>query len=239
MNLFLDIETIPSQVPGAWDTVRANLRPPAAMKLPATIEKWWREEADAAAEEQWRKQSFDATFGEICSIAVVDDCDRQFVRCRRQGQSEAELIREAFAAVEGWTRDDAAKIVPNHPDAWPVDDHCIVGHNASFDTTFLWRRCIVHDLARPGWLPWPMARAGRDFQCTMLMWSGHGGRVSLDALAKALHIPSPKAGGLDGSGILDAWLADEYDRIAEYNLRDALTVREIFHRLLGLPRAAA
>jgi predicted PolB exonuclease-like 3'-5' exonuclease len=83
-----------------------------------------------------------------------------------------------------------------------------------------------------------MARPGKDFFCSMQYWAGYGKTVSLDTLCRALGVASPK-GDMDGSKILDAWLAGEYERIADYNLKDAIAVRDVYHRLVGLPRAAA
>lgn len=240
MNLILDIETVPGQHPQARADARAGIKPPGTLKRPESIAAWWENEADAAAEEAWRRQSLDGgTAGEIISIAVVADDDRQWVRCRQPGDGEAELLRQFFATVEAWTAADAAALLPGRADLFPLDDHRVVAHNASFDVGFLWRRSRVHGVPVPRWLPGPMARAGRDYDCTMQMWSGYAGRISLDALCRALGVTSPKAGGFDGSQVLDSWLAVEYGRIAEYNLRDALAVREVWHRLMGHPGDAA
>ena len=237
MNLFLDVETVPSQAPDARELVRQGVKPPGTLKKPESIAAWWENEAEAAIEAEWRRQSLDGgTAGEIVGVAICDDHDRQFVRCRRQGESEAELLRDAFAAVEAWTEADAEALLPGHADAFPLDDHHPVAHNASFDLGFLWRRATVHGVPRPRWLPGPMARPGRDYTCTMQMWAGYGQRISLGALCRSLGVPSPKAAGFDGSNVFDAWLRGEYERIADYNLRDALAVREVYHRMLGLPR---
>ena len=59
MNLYLDIESIPSQHPDALAQVRAAIKPPATLKKPESIAAWWASEADAAAQEAWRKQSLD------------------------------------------------------------------------------------------------------------------------------------------------------------------------------------
>jgi hypothetical protein len=84
-----------------------------------------------------------------------------------------------------------------------------------------------------------MARVGRDFTDTMQLWAGYGKTVSLDNLCLALGVPSPKNGALDGSMVFDAWLDHRSGVIEEYNLRDVYAVREVYHRLMGMPRAAA
>jgi len=234
MQIFLDTETVPSQRPDALALVHQHLKPPAAMKLPATIEKWWATEADAAAAEAHRKQSLDGgNFGEIVSIACTDGDEREWVLCRAPGESEADLLNAFFRTVEQWTHELAAELRLTRHDsasAWPLDDHYLVGHNAQFDLGFLWRRSKVLDVPTPGWLPSPSARVGKDYGCTMQLWAGYGQRISLDTLCTVLGIESPK-GDLDGSQVYDAWLAGQADRIARYNLADAKACAAAWHRL--------
>jgi len=233
MNLYIDCETVPSQAPDALALVRGTIRPPGTYKKPESIAAWWATEADAAADEAWRKQALDGgTLGELISIAVVDDHDREWVRCRERGGSEADLLREFFQTVEAWTTADAEAVM-GRSEGFPVDDHLPVAHNAAFDLGYLWRRSTVHGVRRPAWLPGPMVRVGRDYSCTMIAWAGYGQRVSLDVLCRALGVPSPKDAGMDGSQVFDAWLEGRHSEIAAYNLRDARAVREVHHRLMG------
>lgn len=234
MNLYLDIETVPSQHPDALAQVALNIRPPATLKKPESIAAWWANDADGATLDAHRKQSLDGgTLGEIASIAMTDgsgDDARNWVLCRARGESEATLLTAFVDAVDAWTREDAA-VVAGNAHAWPIDDHYPVAHNAAFDMGYLWRRMAVHGLPIPKWLPSPSARAGKDYGCTMLTWAGFGGRVRLDALCHALQVPSPKDGGMDGSKVYDAWLAGEIDAIAAYNLQDAQAVARVWQRL--------
>lgn len=236
MLLFLDIETIPSQHPDALPQVRAGLKPPGTLKKPESIAAWWENEAEAAAVEAWRKQSLDGGHaGQIVSIACASDNGREWVSCRPrpgEGQTEAELLAQFIAVVDGWTKDLAAELVPGVSDAWPVDDHFLVAHNASFDVPYLWRRCIVNRVAVPNWLPGPAARIGKDYGCTMLQWAGYGNRISLDSLCRALGVTSPKD-GMDGSKVFDAWQDGHYEAIARYNLQDVRATAECWHILQG------
>lgn len=235
MRIAIDIETIPSQEPHALADVRDTIAPPATLKKAESIAAWWDTEAAAAAEAAWRKQALDGGLrGEIVSIAVckVEDPDQSWVRCRAQGESEAALLREFFAVVEGWERAFAATL-PAVPSAWPYDPPWPVAHNASFDLGFLWRRARVLGVPTPRWLPGPTARVGKDYGCTMLTWAGYGGRVSLDNLCRALDIPSPKDSGMDGAQVFDAWRAGDYTDIATYNLSDATATADVWQRLQG------
>ena len=237
MNLFFDVETVPSQHPDALVEIRASLKPPGTLKKAETIAAWWANDADQAAEDAHRKQALDGgTQGEIVSIACVTEDGAQWVRCRAQGESEAELLAQFFDQVETWTTAEAERMTLGHPDAWPVDAHFPVAHNAAFDLGFLWRRAIVNRVPAPAWLPDPSARAGKDYGCTMLLWAGWGNRVSLASLCRALGVESPKADGMEGSKVYDAWKAGEIERIAAYNLADAVAAAECWQRIAGKGR---
>lgn len=240
MLLTIDIETIPSQHPEALAAVRAALKPPGTLKKPESIAAWWENEADAAAVETWRKQALDGgTQGEIISIAVVGENGQEWVRCRNlpgYGDTEAALLSDFIAVVGEWERAEAERLLPNAPHAFPVDNHYLIAHNATFDVPYLWRRCIINRVPVPAWLPGPAARVGRDFDCSMLQWAGYGNRVSLDSLCRALGVNSPKAEGMDGSKVFDAWLLLEHGRIASYNLADAKATAECWHILQGRGR---
>lgn len=230
----LDIETIPSQQPGARDHIRANLKPPGTLKKAESIAAWWKDESEAAIETEHRKQSLDGGLaGEIISIAVVantQDDDPGWVYCRAQGETEADLLARFAGAVVERMDTAAAGLVDGFNFA---QDPYFIAHNAAFDLPYIWHRCIINGVRLPFKFPTPSARAGKDYGCTMLAWAGYGGRVSLDALCRALGVPSPKDGGIDGSQVYDAWLAGEHDRIAAYNLRDTLATRDVWQRLQG------
>ena len=237
MNIFLDLETAPCQQPWALSDIRASLKPPGTLKKADSIAAWWATEADSAADTAWRKQSLDGgTFGEIVSIALTTDstcpATPEWVRCRAPDESEADLIREAFAVVKGWQAEVCAELTPGAkpwlPATFPI------AHNATFDLGFLWRRARVHRVATPAWLPAPVtARHGQTHFCTMSAWSGYGGMVSLDKLCLALNIASPKT-DMHGSQVFDAWLAGETDKIATYNMQDVRAVQSVYDVLQGV-----
>lgn len=231
MKIFIDIETIASQKPGAREQVRATIRPPATLKKAESISAWMATEADGAAEIAFRKQALDGgNFGEIVSIAMVTECGKTWAVCRQSNVFEASLLTAFSMQVSRWIDEEAAAGAGGYNFA---TDPFFIGHNAAFDLGFLWRRAIVAGVHFPFALPAPSARAGKDFGDTMALWSGYGGRVSLDTLCKVLDVTSPKDGGFDGSQVYDAWLAGEYQKIAEYNLRDAIAVGEVWNRLHG------
>lgn len=232
-TIIIDIETVPSQLPGALDAIRANIKPPATLKKPESIAAWWTTEADTAVAEAHRKQSLDGgSAGEIISIGILapDLEDSGWVRCRAQGESEAALLDDFATAVMQRIDRTACTLAEGRHAAF---DPYFVAHNAAFDLPFIWRRCIVNGVRLPFRFPRPSAREGKDYACTMVQWAGYGGRTSLDALCRALGIASPKDDGIDGAGVYDAWLAGEHERIAQYNLRDVLATAQVWHRLQG------
>jgi len=58
-NLYLDIETIPSQEKWVRNYIADTVKPPATMKKEETIKKWYEEEFDNAVDEALAKTSFD------------------------------------------------------------------------------------------------------------------------------------------------------------------------------------
>lgn len=229
MRIFLDIETVPSQRPDAREQARIGIKPPATFKKAESIANWWLTEADAAADEIYKKQSLDGgNFGEIVSIAACTEDGREFVMCRPKGVFEHSLLTEFGAQIERWIDEDAAAVADGFNYA---ADPFFIAHNAIFDLGFLWRRCVVTGVKLPFKTPSPSARCGKDYDCTMQAWSGFGGRISLAVLCRALGVESPKDGGIDGSKIFDAWTAGEYEKIASYNLKDAIACREVWHRM--------
>ena len=229
MQIIFDLETVPSQHPDARELVRASIKPPGTLKKPESIAAWWANEADAAVEDAYRRQSLDGGLaGEVISIAACTPDGRQWVRCRTQEEKESELLLAFGAQVESWIDQDARAVAEGFNYA---QDPFLIAHNAAFDLGFLWRRCIVNGVRLPFKVPGPMARAGQHYGDTMSAWAGYGNRVSLDALCRAPGVPSPKDNGMDGSQVFDAWLAGEHERIAQYNLADAVATLAVWERL--------
>ena len=200
MIIFVDLETIPSQKTGARDHCRASIKPPGTLKKPESIASWWKDEADSAVEDVYRRQSLDGgAQGEIVSIAcAMEEHDKSWTYCRRQNEPEADLLRAFFTLVDYWQSAAAHALLDTHhdePSAWPMDEPHLVAHNASFDIPFLWRRACVLGVPVPSWLPSPanLRTLGRNTNatCTMELWAGRGGRASLDSLCRALSIDSP------------------------------------------------
>lgn len=230
MQVFFDVETIPGQSPQAI-LASEDVKPPGTLKKQESIAAWWACESEQAIRDNHLKQSLDGgCWGEIISIAATTNEGQEWVRCRQQGQSEAELLQDFGRAVQGWLDTTAF----TGPDGWrwPLGDPWFIAHNAAFDVGYLWRRCVVNNVRLPFKLPAPSSRAGQHYGDTMTLWAGFGGRISLDNLCKALGIESPK-GDMTGAQVYPAWQAGEYERIAQYNLDDARACAQVWQRLNG------
>lgn len=222
MNVFIDIETIPEQPEAeARKLVADTISAPAAMKVKETIDAWhngegkYAGEKDALIDETYRKTSFDGGRGQIISIAwAFDDGDVRSIS-RGLDQSESEMLRSFFAALKPELR---------------MRPPYFIGHNiGSFDLKFLFQRCVVLGV-NPGMDLKQWGRHNTHFYDTMLAWAGWGGKVSADALCRALSIPG-KPGDIDGSKVWDFVKAGNVARVEEYNADDVTRVRLIYRRM--------
>jgi predicted PolB exonuclease-like 3'-5' exonuclease len=106
-----------------------------------------------------------------------------------------------------------------------------VGHNLlDFDLRFIYQRSIIHRIKPSREIPFARFRSGPVYD-TMHEWSKWGREhVSLDTLARALGIPSPKE-TLDGSKVYPYFQAGRLREICDYCSRDVETVRQVYRRL--------
>jgi DNA polymerase elongation subunit (family B) len=221
MNIYFDIETIPQQPEeGAKFLIAQTIEAPSTMSVQATIDAWHNGEGkyagakQQAIEKAYRATSFDASKGQICSIAWAVG-DGVMNVCGAYGEaSESDLLRLFF---------DSVLIDLEKNPAY------FIGHYISgFDLKFVWQRAVILGVKPPFNLPF-RGRHGSDYFDTMNEWAGYKDRISMDNLAKALGIEGK--GDMDGSMVWDAWKGGEYAKVCEYNADDVRIVREIHKRL--------
>ena len=111
------------------------------------------------------------------------------------------------------------------------DCHLFVGHNIlDFDLRFIYQRSVIHQIKPSREIPFARFRNNPVYD-TMHEWSKWGREhASLDLLARALGIPSPKE-SLDGSKVYPYYCAGKLEDICEYCKRDVETVRQVYRRL--------
>ena len=216
MNLYLDIETIPTQRSDVKADLLANLKPPGTFKKPESIAEWFRTEADAAMDIEYRKTGLDGAYGEVIVIGVAVDDDDPIT----------------FCGPENYTLHQLNVFLDNieNPNDVLTVGHCVV----SFDLRFLMHRYMVNGIKPHKILrlanqakPWDTDKV----YDTMTQWAGFGNRVSLDKLCKALGITSPKENGMDGTKVWDFFQAGRIVDIEEYCKDDVSATRKVYKRM--------
>ena len=224
-TLHIDIETIPSQKPGVFADIKANIKAPATMSVQATIDKWQEEKSFGAAMEQYRKQSFDGALGEIISIAwALDDGDVHVeYRGKDSNTTEAQLLAAFFHGINNLVDKYGQKV---HISTW--SGHYITG----FDLRFIWQRCVMNGIRPLVHLPYDAKPWDSKVFDTKVAWTGSGqysGIGSLDALSKVFGLEGK--GDIDGSKVYDYWLAGRIEEIAEYNRQDVEKCRALYNKM--------
>jgi len=228
----LDVETVPSQHPDAREQARAELRPPAALKKPESIQNWWDTEAEAALESAYRKQALDPSQGELCAVGcALLEGDAQ-VTVRELHEPEGAFLVRALRSIEEllarrFEGIDRALLPWADVSTYPI------GHNLPFDLGFIRARCWANAVPVPRWVPGPWARAPRDYMDTMQQFAGPGGRISLDRLCRCLGVPSPKQAA-DGSQVFDLWRNGAHADLSAYCAGDIVATRACWAVMAGV-----
>lgn len=244
MQTVIDIETTPDMRPGARESfiedARNNVKAPSDMTkekaldelgildanerkftskdkaLSLWCERFGLEKAEEIGDANWRKTSFDATQGQICCIGYAFD-DGFTHSCVGD---EKDILQNFFSALV--SEFDARRR--------PM----FIGHNhVAFDLPFIFRRAVILGVEPPRFLPSIPRPWDESVFDTMFQWAGHGNRISMDALCKALGIPGKD--GMDGSKVCDAYLEGRISEIAEYCRGDVERTRQIYRRMTFYP----
>lgn len=248
INIYLDLETIPSQNPEVKaefvKSAQENIKAPstltkeqAAIDLGITdkdeikftskdsmLAKWVEvkgaEAAILAADESWRKTSFDGAHGHICVIGfALDDEPTQELHIRGIGNIEDELfLLSSFSQV-------IDEICAKRPNERPR----FIGHNLiEFDLQFLFRRHVVLNVKPSAHIPFNARPWDDSVYDTMQKWGGQRGN-SLDKITKACGIEGK--GDIDGSMVWPMVEAGKIIEVAEYCKHDVEITRNLFKRM--------
>jgi len=220
--LFLDIETAPQY--------------PAYTDLPQEWQDLWtlkssfllKGKEEETVESIYPRAGIYAEFGKIVCVSCG------FITGHGEYQK---LILKSFAG-------DDEKVLLNEfcnmLSKWAVDNsRFLCAHNGrEFDFPYLCRRMIINSVPIPSCLqisgkkPWEIPHID-----TMELWKfgDFKNYTSLNLLALALGIPTPKD-DIDGSRVWEVYWKDrDLDRIVTYCQKDVVTVAQVFLRLQGLP----
>lgn len=221
MNLYLDIETIPSQSPEVHARIAETITPPANYKKPETIAQWVENEKPALVKEAIAKTAMDGSVGHVCCVGWAFNDD----------EANSVDARNGVEDVESHT----IQIFLEHAErvifASPYPNVTVIGHNVvNFDIRFLWQRAIVLGIRMPSWFPRDPKPWGNDVFDTMTAFAGSRGTIGMERLCLALGMDGK--GDIDGSMIGDLWAKGEHEKIASYCRADVERTREIHRRMM-------
>lgn len=219
MNLYLDIETIPTQDEATKIEIAANIHPPGNIKKPESIQKWFAENEEAEFEKAYRKTALIGTVGEIVCISwAVGDGEIHHVY-RDVGGNEAVMLANFMLQLQ------KSLIIPN-------TDKLIkpvwIGHYVTgFDLRFLWQRYVINGVIPLIPIPYNARPWDKDVYDTKIEWAGtqSTGYGSLDMLSRVLG--QKGKGDIDGSKVWDAILDGRIMDVVEYCDDDVERVRGI------------
>ena len=220
--LFLDIETVSQykryeEVPQSWKDLWSK----KATSLLRTRE-------EETTESIYNRAGIYAEFGKIicisCGVINGSDNNRRLTLKSFSGHNEALLLQAFAEMLRKWT---------------PGDTKYLCAHNGrEFDFPYLCRRFLINRLPLPSLLqmagkkPWEINHID-----TMELWKfgDFKNYTSLNLLAHALDIPTPKD-DIDGSMVAEVyWQQQDLDRIVTYCQKDVVTIAQVYLRMAGLP----
>jgi len=238
MNLYLDIETLPTDRQEAIEYITASasdelaqamaeVKAPSNYKDEAKIAEFiagkraeLKAEHERAVADKIARTGLDGTFGRVCVAGwALDDCAAKTLADAK----EERIVLQGFA--------DALNAAIGQSDRFET---CVIGHNVSaFDLRFLVQRFIVNSIKPPMVIaraamakPW---ESDKVFD-TMVQWAGVGNRIKLEKLCVALGVPSPK-GEINGANVAAAVAAGRIADVANYCAKDVEAVRAVHRRM--------
>ena len=178
-------------------------------------------------EEEYKKTASDANLGRILCIGYSEQNER------------GEIVEHGCFGYRADSKDfepDESIILAEFWQflrGFDTYSDLVIGHNIlDFDLPFIVQRSIIKNV-RPTvnfyfgkYRKAPIFDTMREWDC----WKW-GGATSLKKLAFALGLENPKTEDIDGSKIYDAFLAERFEEIYKYCMRDVKTTRNIWRRM--------
>lgn len=229
MNIFLDIETIPTSRPDVRERIAAEVVPKHKNGHVITDEAkaaaWWVEHGQDAIDHEVHRTALDGGLGEIVCICAAADNEPIEHWHRIPGVDSAKAWhgdRTMLGQFFDW--------LITVSKAWPT----FIGHNIGFDLKFLWRRAVVLKVRPPAPIPYDAPPWKDAYVDTMQMWAGADprDRVELTRLCEALGIEVDD--DIDGSQVWERWQAGDIDTIVNHCRTDVERVRECYRRMMFL-----
>ncbi|MFZ1703019.1 MAG: ribonuclease H-like domain-containing protein [Saprospiraceae bacterium] len=223
--LFLDIETVSGQ--------------PNYSELPENLQKLWALKCQTFNRNSTEPQEESDLYGKKAGIFA------EFAKivCISVGYLQFDVNQLTKLKIKSFSGDDEKKILTDFVEL--LHDHfnnperdSLCGHNIKeFDIPFICRRMVIHKIPFPklldlsGKKPWQT----QHIWDTMDMWrfGDYKNYTSLNLLAAALQIPTPKD-DIDGSMVGQVyWEEKDVDRISIYCQKDVVAVVQIMLAYAG------
>lgn len=229
MELFIDIETIPSGDQPTNEELRNAV--PKTISKEETIMKWIEDNKDKV----FHKRGLDPFEGQILCIVVYDPSKNEMYTILDKDEKVVliklyDLIVKLTAFVPNPSTTDISD--PNinvgkfHKPIW-------IGHNVIFDLNFLFIRSIVHKIPLLKYLP-NNERDYDHYEDTMKI-IGYGTTdsskkfISLEKACKLLDIPIKTS--MHGSKVYDYYLEGRLEEISKYCQEDVLACVQLYNKL--------
>ena len=201
-KMFLDIETIPA---AGSDLVKLkDIYESKKKKYSLKGAKYSKKFQDF-----FEETNFSGSFGQILCLAyAINDEETQILTGK-----EVNILKNFW---------DIAK-----------DVHIFIGHNVmDFDLRFIYQRSVVLQTKPTKELSFARYRSNPIFDTLREWqhWGGGNGFDSLDALAKALDLPTSKQ-GIDGSQVYNFYQAGKLEEIYKYCKADVDLTRKVYKRM--------
>lgn len=202
-KMYLDIETIPA--PGSDLAKLKDLYDHKKKRYEEQGQKYSKKFQDF-----FEETNFSGSFGQILCLAYAIDDDEVKILTGK----ETNILKEFWALAKN------------------VD--VFIGHNVmDFDLKFIYQRSIVFqvkpskELSFARYRNFPIFDTLREWQ----KWGKGAGLDSLDALAKALDLPTSKK-GIDGSQVYSFYQAGRLEEIYTYCKADVVLTRQVYKRIV-------
>lgn len=220
MNLYIDIETIPSQKPDVKNDIVIDV--PGNYKKPESIEKWKEEKMPDLIEDSYKKFGLDGALGEIICIGFAFDDKAPEIIGRDLTMPESDVLNKFMDILFD-------KKYSEHK----VQAITWVGHYVTgFDLRFLWQRYVANGIKPKINIPIDAKPWESELVFdTMTQWTGikKSGTGKLDAICKALG--GEGKGDIDGSQVWDYVKTGRLSEVFEYCKNDVEMTRFLHKKL--------
>ena len=206
VDIFLDIETIPSPEKPSLDDIEA----PANYKDLDKIQKY----KEDSQMREWAKQALHPLKGRIFCIGyAVDDEPPDVI----YSTDEKEMIEQVTSLLMGHSH------------------FRLIGHNIiDFDAQFLFCRAVKYGSALRELIMYSKGDVKDTIKMFAGISYDKTNRYSLKDIASFLGIPCKSE--MDGSMVFDYYRNGRFDEIKEYCKEDINVVREVYYKLIGRDR---